>query len=429
MILDKLLCVVYYALCIKSGGKRMENITGFPVTHKNYLASRLFLVDEMRDLVRKCSFIIESPRRFGKTSVIKEFIRQENTNNEKHREFNILFLELEGEETVNKFCYKFFNELLNLYRVRKKIDVISQFFGDSWNILASRLKKIDALELGLEIQEKTREYDFLKWKEKITPMITRLNSFDKRTVIVFDEFPDMLQNFKTKGMEPIDFKTVTDSLTGWLRSLRQTQDSGCKYQFVFCGSINLRKTLEEIGVSKRINDLESFLIPPIKSEEAELLIKSLAQEYDIKIEQDSIEFMVSKITDGSPYYGQIIFKALRDTREKNFTSGEVEAIYEAMLRGGDHDLNHFHSRLVEYLSPLERECSNVVLKHLCHAAVPEKELYDLLLYDRCNYEEYQRVVNRLIYEGYLVRDIHNKSNLKFVSPMLKDWWAYKAGVK
>jgi len=407
----------------------MENITGFPVTHKNYLESRLFLVDEMRDLVRKCSFIIESPRRFGKTSVIKEFIRQENAKDEKRKEFNILFFELEGEETVSKFCTKFFKELLNLYRIRKKIDEIGQFLGGSWNVLASRLKKIDALEVGLEIQEKTRDYDFSKWKEKITPMITGLNSFEKRTVIVFDEFPDMLHNFKTKGMEPLDFKTVTDSLTGWLRSLRQVQDSECKYQFVLCGSINLRKTLEEIGISKRINDLESFVIPPIKSAEAKLLIESLAQESNIEIEPDGIQFMVSKITEGSPYYGQIMFKALKDTREKTFTSGKVRAIYDAMLRGGNHDLNHFHSRLEEYLSPLERECSNVVLKHLCYEAVSEKELYDLLLYERCNYEEYQRVVNRLIYEGYLVRDIHNKGNLKFVSPMLKDWWACKAGVK
>ena len=106
------------------------------------------------------------------------------------------------------------------------------------------MKKIDALEVGLEIQEKTREYDFSKWKEKITPLITGLNSFDKRTVIVFDEFPDMLHNFKTKGMEPLDFKIVTDSLTGWLRSLRQVQDSECKYQL---SVIFLRLVLKDLS--------------------------------------------------------------------------------------------------------------------------------------------------------------------------------------
>ncbi|MCP4622981.1 MAG: hypothetical protein GY850_05560 [bacterium] len=311
----------------------------------------------------------------------------------------------------------------------KKIEALGQFLGDGWNVLASRLKKIDALEIGFEIREKTREYDFSKWKEKITPMIMGLNSFDKNTVIVFDEFPDMLQNFKIKGKESEGFKAVTDSLTGWLRSLRQKQDNECKYQFVFCGSINLRKTLEEIGVSKRINDLESLVIPPINSEEAELLIGSLAPKYGIEIEQGGIQFMVSKITKGSPYYGQIIFKALRDTREKIFNSEKVEAIYGAMLRGDDHDLNHFHSRLEEYLSPLEKECSTTILKHLCIDDTHEKGLYDLLLYERCNYEKFQTVVNRLIYEGYIVRDIYNKGKLKFVSPILRDWWGGKVGVQ
>ena len=77
------------------------------------------------------------------------------------------------------------------------------------------------------------------WKEKIHPLITGLNSFVQPTIIVFDEFPDMLMNFKNKATGLMDFKQTTDSLTGWLRSLRQKQKDGCKYQFVFCGSINL----------------------------------------------------------------------------------------------------------------------------------------------------------------------------------------------
>ena len=94
----------------------MENITGNPVTHNNYLATRLFLVDELRNYVRKSSMIIEAPRRFGKTSVIKEFIRQEEEKGESDKEFTILSLELEGELTINDFCFQLFKELLNLYQ-------------------------------------------------------------------------------------------------------------------------------------------------------------------------------------------------------------------------------------------------------------------------------------------------------------------------
>lgn len=70
----------------------MENITGSAVTAGNYLASRLFLVDELRKLVLGHSVIIEAPRRFGKTSVIKEFVRQEQEQGEDSR-FHVLFLE------------------------------------------------------------------------------------------------------------------------------------------------------------------------------------------------------------------------------------------------------------------------------------------------------------------------------------------------
>lgn len=407
----------------------MENITGFPVTHNNYLKSRLFLVDEMRNLLRKCSIIIEAPRRFGKTSVIKEFIRQENNKSKQDMEFNILFLELEGEETVNDFCLKLFNELLKLYRFRKKINMVGIFFGESWNVLASRLKKIDTMEASLEIREKTREFNFSKWKEKISPLITGLNSFDRQTVIVFDEFPDMLLNFKNQAADLNDFKNVTDGLTGWLRSLRQIQDIRSKYHFVFCGSINLRKTLEEIGVSKRINNLETFPIPPLKNDEPWLLMKSLAKEHDMTIDPDALKFMVSKIIDGAPYYGQIIFKAMRDTREKIFDLGKVKAIYDTMLRGGDHDMNHFHSRLVEYLSPVQKECSVIVLKHLCHGTIHEKELYNLLIFEKCDYDQFREIINRLIYEGYIRRDIRRDGEIGFVSPVLKDWWAHNMGVK
>jgi len=404
----------------------MDNITGNPVTDKDFLKTRLFLVNDLKKMLRKCSVIIEAPRRFGKTSVIKELLRRENAKRDDRREFNVLFLELEGDETVNDFCLRLFKELLNLYRIRKKIDSINKLLGESWNAIAARLGKIKIAGLELDLREKTRNYDLAAWKNEITPLITHLDSIDKATIIVFDEFPDMLLNFKKR--EPERYKDTIDSLTAWLRSLRQTQEEGCKYRFVFCGSIHLRKTMEELGLGKRINDLESFVIPPIKREDALLLIESLAKKYNLEIEPDGVVYMVSKIIEGSLYYGQILVKALRETRERNFPQERVKAIYEAMLRRGNHDLNHYHSRLEDYLSLQEKECSEAILKHLCSGAAHEKEIFGLLLHNICTVEQFQSVVHRLIYEGYITRDIDDNGKLRFVAPILKDWWSCKKGV-
>lgn len=407
----------------------MENITGSPVTHKDYLKTRLFLVKELRGLLKNYSVIIEAPRRFGKTSVIKEFMRREIARDDGKRQFDVIFFELEGEKTVHDFCLKLFKELLNLYRIRKKLDSLNKLFGDSWNFLASRLKKIKVPGFELELQEITRDYSFSEWKGKIAPMIEHLNSFDRKTVLVFDEFPDMLMNFKKLKGDGMDFKETVDDLLAWFRSLRQVQDETYKYRFVFCGSVNLRKTLENIGLGKRINDLEAFVIPPANSEDAKLLIEMLIKRYGLRIDLDGVDYMVAKITEGSLYYGQLLVKALRETREKSYSLEKIKSIYETMIRRGNHDLNHYHSRLEDHLTQVERECSGVILRQLCSGATHEREIFDLLLFKRCPYEQYGGVVNRLIYEGYITRDINDKGKLRFVAPLLKDWWSIKVGVK
>ncbi|MBF8276568.1 MAG: ATPase domain protein, prokaryote domain protein [Candidatus Brocadiaceae bacterium] len=407
----------------------MNNVTGKAVVSEDYLKSRLYLVDELRDLVRKTSVVIEAPRRFGKTSVIKEFKRQEDTKSEEKREFNVIFLELEGEETLHAFCFKLFKELLSLYHIRRKYDMITDLLGTAWNAIASRIKKLQMPEFEVELREKTRDMDFTAWKEKLTPLITGLNSFDMHTVIAFDEFPDMLLNFKNRANEHEDYITLVDRLTAWLRTLRQNQTDCSKYQFVFCGSVNMRNTLDEIGLGKRMNDVESLLVPNMTEEDAKLLIDSLTKKYALEIMPEGVSFMTSKITNGSPYYGQILFKALLDSRERKISLETLKTLYEQMLRGGNHDLNHFHARLKTYLGHTKRECSEIILKYLCIESLPEKYLFDHHISGVCGYEDFQSVINRLLYEGYIMRDTTNNGSLTFVAPLLKDWWSYKAGVR
>lgn len=407
----------------------MNNVTGKAVVSEDYLKSRLYLVDELRHLARKTSVVIEAPRRFGKTSVIKEFKRQEEAKSEKEREFNVLFLELGGEETLHEFCFKLFKELLSLYHVRRQFDKITGLLGSAWNAFALRIPKLKIPEFEVELHEKTRNMDFTAWKEKITPLIRGLDSFDTHTVIAFDEFPDMLLNFKNRANGYEDYITLVDRLTAWLRTLRQNQTGGSKYQFVFCGSVNTRNTLEEVGLGKRMNDIEALVVPNMKAEDAELLIDSLIKKYVLEITPEGISFMTSKITNESPYYGQILFKSLLDSRERKISLETLKMLYEQMLRGRSHDLNHFHARLKMYLGHTERKCSEIILKHLCSDPLHEKKLFDNHISELCGYEVFQSVVNRLVYEGYIMRDIANNGALTFVAPLLQDWWSCKVGVR
>jgi len=407
----------------------MENITGAAVVSSDYLDTRKFLVDELRKLAARHSVVVEAPRRFGKTSVIKEFVRQEREKNNESR-FSILFLELEGVETLDQFCLKLYRDLIKLYDIRRYGEWLKTILHDSWNAVASRVPSVGIPEFELELREITRNFDFQTWKERITPLIAGLSKLDKNVVIVLDEFPDMLQNF-AGGAEPLGFIKATDVLTAWLRSVRQEYQDAASCRFVFCGSVNLRKTLEEAGLGKRMNDTETLRVPPMLAEEARLLLQTLATSYGILLEPAALDFMVSKTTDGPAYYGQVLIKALRDSRRNEISFELLQGIYDNMLRSGDHDLNHFDSRLNTYISSQpELESSRAILRTLCNDDWHERELYDVVIADsRLDYATYQKVVDRLIYEGYLKRDIDSAGKLSFLSPLLRDWWACKAGVR
>ena len=407
----------------------MENITGAAVVSSDYLDTRKFLVDELRKLTTRHSVVVEAPRRFGKTSVIKEFVRQEREKGNESR-FSILFLELEGVETLDQFCLKLFRELISLYDIRRYGEWLKTILHDSWNAVASRVPSVGIPEFELELREITRNFDFPTWKERITPLIAGLGKLDRNVVIALDEFPDMLQNF-AGGTEPLGFTKATDALTSWLRSIRQEHQDAASCHFVFCGSVNLRKTLEEAGLGKRMNDTETLRVPPMREDEARLLMQTLATSYGILLEPAALDFMICKTSDGPPYYGQVLIKAVRDSRRNEISIELLQGIYDNMLRSGDHDLNHFDSRLNTYIpSQPELESSRAILCTLCNDDWHERELYDVVIADsRLDYASYQKVVDRLIYEGYLRRDIDSAGKLSFLSPLLRDWWACKAGVR
>ena len=407
----------------------MENITGSAVVAGDYLHTRKFLVDELRKLVMHHSVVIEAPRRFGKTSIIKEFVRQEQEKAGESR-FMIRFMELEGVENLDQFCLKLYRELISLYDIRRYGEWLKTVLRDSWNAVASRVPSIGLPEFELELREATRNLDFTAWKERLAPLFSGMNKLDKTVVIAFDEFPDMLQNFAS-GSEPLGFIKAADALTAWLRSIRQEFSEASSCYFVFCGSVNLRKTLEDAGISKRMNDTETLRVPPMAADEAHSLLVSLAQSYGILLESAALEHMVEKTADGPPYYGQILIKAVRDSRINEISLERLQAIYDGMLRNGDHDLQHFDSRLVTYLpTPQELDCSRLILRTLCHDCWLEKELYETFIVEsRLEYAAYQRILDRLIYEGYIKRDITNAGKLSFISPMLRDWWSHKAGVR
>ncbi|MBV6342003.1 hypothetical protein [Candidatus Magnetobacterium casense] len=405
----------------------MENIVGPAVYGGNYLESRKYLVDNLRKRLCRASVLIDAPRRFGKTSVIKEFQRQEQ---EKERDaFNVLFFDLEGLASVDEFCNKCLEELLKLCKLKNMLTKLKEFSNALLNGISDSIESIETPFFSTNLRERTRNMKPEELKKTLESFIKCLNDLDRKTVLIFDEFPDMLLNIKSNAQSHEDYVKTVNNLTAWLRDLRQSSSGQNKYRFVFCGSINLRKTLDSIGLSKRINDLESLKVPPLTEKEAEMLINALTQTENIMIAPEGLAFLVSKLKDGSPYYGQFMVQVLSERKEReniisNFTRAQVEDAYDEMIHSHSNNLSHFYSRLDDYYpDPLQKDHAKKALKILCNGALDEQQLHTVHFSSAIDADEFHKIVERLIDEGYILEDATDAGKLRFASSVLRDWWS------
>ncbi|HOC91117.1 MAG TPA: hypothetical protein PKH33_01975 [bacterium] len=398
----------------------MDIITGNAVVGENYLSTRKFLVDDLRDyLLKGKSVLIDSPRRFGKTSVIKELAFQEESQNN----IKVLFLDIESEKTVVAFCKAFFRKALSLFPTKERNERLKTFFGDTWNMIAGRVKKIGGHEFELELSEKTRDYDFEKWKEVINALLSGRPTGGEKVVFAFDEFPDLILSLKENADSAADFTREADSLLAWLRSLRQ--ESG-QHTFVFCGSINLNYTLDAISARHRINDLERLVVPVMDKGETEKLLATLFSSIDINVEPAAMEFLSGICMGGPPYYGQIVAKEFKSGRVKSIDVETAMGLVDNMICGENHDLRHLRTRMNKLFSSSELMVAKLILKALCGAeAMPEKRIYDEYISGKCDYELFAAILGRLTHEGYVMREPEAGGGIRFVSPLFKKWWASK----
>jgi len=215
----------------------------------------------------------------------------------------------------------------------------------------------------------------------------------------------------------------------WLRALRQERADTCNYLFVFSGSVNLRNTLERLGLSSKINDLEPLNVPGMNEEDARTHITHLSSGEAVSIAPDALDFIVEQLIGGSPNLGPGVVKAIKNERITSVSLEKMKGIYEIMIRGNEQSLSHFHERMGKHFSRQEQTISRKILKRLCSEdAISEKKLFDELFSGAIEREEYAAGVRRLIEEGYIMRDMNLGGGVRFISPALKHWWSCKEGI-
>lgn len=387
----------------------ITNKIGAPVTGEDFYGRANELLRAHRYLDERQSLLLSAPRRIGKSSLAKRLISDKVAD-----KWKCIYIDLQGIATKEAFLRKLIDAFTGVGLMEKTGKKVRDFMESIFNAT-------DGVEIGsLKID--------LSHHGNMESMYNRLSEtfdYEHDTLIVIDELPLFLGKLMDKDEKN---RNEVEFLLNWFRSIRQRENSHLRW--LFCGSVGLRNFTNHYRMSQTINDLIDFELGELPAEEAEGLIKALAESYSLMMEDDVIAKALELLQWPIPYFIQLLVDRLISEKQ---SAGELTVTIEDIQRVLD-DLSQsdyfmtWDERLDEYRD-LE-DMARLTLDNV--SAVDEglskEQLKTIAMKGKDAVEEpiisknLAKVLEMLEHDGYIMR---NGGYRKFRSPLLRKWWKYK----
>jgi uncharacterized protein len=363
-----------------------------------------------RYLDRGAHIILLAPRRSGKTSMLRHLEQNPKEN------YIFLYTMVQSCTTEQAFYKQIFDQLYDTDFI-KNLEKNSQK-GKVW--LSSILSKIDNISIagsGIKLIDKTRHITH----QDLAAVIRKLQ-LDKKLVIVFDEYPDVIEAIHEDGG-----LTAVKNFMKNTRTLCQDTSLNEMVQFIFTGSIGLDSLANRLGVSNLINDQEKLSLSTLSQPNGLAFIDFLNDKNgsELNITPDVAMYMLEKVQWLMPYYIEILWERLEDhcLEIENLTPTfrDVDTAYTTLFdQAYRSNFNHW----VERLNRLEKSEKALAKEFLHLLAQTEQASYNDY-FNISQQEKYQDtnhgyVINCLEHDGYIFESEPN--TYRFTSPLLKDWW-------
>ncbi len=366
--------------------------------------------------------LLTAQRRMGKTSLVRELLRQLDEDGE----FATVFVDLEGAMDAADAVAEMATQARPLQSVRRRVT--------SWLSSSVRDVRDSIEELGVsEFRVRLRAgLDAGNWQYIGDQVFEALATSDRPVILAIDELP-ILVNRLLKGHEfrvTPERLAVTDSFMGWLRRCCQTHQG--RICLVISGSIGLEPVLSQVRLSAHANVYTTLDLKPWDHDLAMECLAALARGHGISLPSEVQREMCRRLRCCVPHHVQRFFHHLyehlvRDQRNEA-TLDDVDRVYQRDLLSvrGQIDLVHYEERLrlvlgdegyIDALSLLSEAAVNDGL--LTHQVVE--------LYRREAAGERDGVIDVLYvlqHDGYIEEC---EGGYSFVSGLLEDWWRARYG--
>ncbi len=395
-------------------------VVGGVARNDDYYFHKCF-IEEIWDSLRKDNVLLLAPRRTGKTSIMYRLLDHPQNG------CKVIHLNVEDLESPAEFFLSLI-DAINDHQPEylKKITA-------SWDLLkdiGSRIGEIDFLDFKVKLRD-TIDWE-KRWKELAQQFLKKIIAANEPVVFIIDELPDMLTAMEERSV---------DELAAFLHLLRKiridSKDNG-KIRWLVGGSVNIRGTLDDLGLLKVINDLKTEVLPQISEQEVAGFVKMMLDDRQVEYDGSLVPRICSLLGDPIPFFLQLftqeLYRYWRRERPGILQSGHADIVFRhALLGEAAHDkLQHYYTRIQIYYPDEDQEAAYSLLNRLASAekGISEKGLFDQYQQRQLTKTEQQSVrqmqqafkglLLRLESDFYIREQEDGKRN--FNSFLLKTWW-------
>ena len=368
--------------------------------------------------------LLTAQRRMGKTSLVRELLRQLDEDGE----FATVFVDWEGAMDAADAVAEIATQAHPLKSVRRRI---TSWFRNSVRDVRDNIEELGVSELRVRLRA---GLDAGNWQRIGDQVFEALAANDRPVVLAIDELP-ILVNRLLKGHEyriTPERLAVTDGFMGWLRKCCQTYQG--RVCLIISGSVGLEPVLSQARLSAHANVYTTLDLRPWSHDVSVECLAALARGQGISLPDEIRLEMCRRLRCCVPHHVQLFFHHLYEHLVRNqrneATLDDVERVYKRDLLSvrGQAGLVHYEERLrtvlgdegyTDALSLLSEAVVNGGL--LTHQVI---ELYRSEAADTGEGDSVVNVLYVLQHDGYLEE---SEGGYAFVSGLLEDWWRARYG--
>jgi DNA polymerase III delta prime subunit len=301
------------------------------------------------------SFLLLGLRRIGKSSTIKEVIRQIRAED---KSIVIIELNCQTYESIQDF-YKNIHLALPIgWReiVRDLLKASKRMPTKLIDFITDHIEEIDLPYLGsVKLRNDAISYSNT-YKEELTDFFKKQ---DQQIILVIDELPFLFEHIAQSNNEAtkLEIEMILSTLRSW-------RDIGISQ--AICGSLNLHIQLEYLGISRKLlGGVITLDLPKYTKDESKGLLIELSKSDNIKFEEEDLEQILKLLPDCIPQFLQYFYFNLKthwDGKFENIEKVFDKYVYPEIVKDFEYQFNESFARFSASVRPIVIKILNLLAK-------------------------------------------------------------------